>query len=299
VHFSVVPDGTSITVQTVPVGATPGYIKVINPAGTATSTQIFHAGQSDVAPTTTGFSPVSGPVGQGITITGVGFTDVQQVLFNGTPATFSVINRTSLQAAVPVGGTSGNIRIITKNGAVYTKSKFTVTAAVAGIPVVSRWVSPFSTWRPYAFGEVDIYGLNLSNVTAVRFGPANAAILSRTDTEIIVDVPIGAESGPLAVDYTKPGGGTGTTAVGPSVALLSQAITIPNSPTVDAAGVWHLRVTGYGLDDATGVEINGAAAPFTLESDGSLDVIVPANTPSRGSGNIDGLKGTHPFGYGQ
>ena len=43
---------------------------------------------------------VSGPVGTSVSVTGLAFTGATQVTFNGTPATFSVVNDTTITAVV-------------------------------------------------------------------------------------------------------------------------------------------------------------------------------------------------------
>src|SRR5207244_7879315 len=62
------------------------------------------------APTITGFSPASGPVGTAVTITGTNFDPVaseNQVKFNGVLATVTAASATSLTASVPGGATTG------------------------------------------------------------------------------------------------------------------------------------------------------------------------------------------------
>jgi reprolysin-like metallo-peptidase family M12B len=56
------------------------------------------------------FSPQLGPIGTVVTITGVNFTGVNSVTFNGTPATsFTVNNSMQITATVPNGATGGPI----------------------------------------------------------------------------------------------------------------------------------------------------------------------------------------------
>jgi len=58
-------------------------------------------------PTITSFSPTSGPVGAGVTITGTNFTGATAVKFNGTSASFTVASSTSITTSVPSGATTG------------------------------------------------------------------------------------------------------------------------------------------------------------------------------------------------
>jgi hypothetical protein len=72
----------------------PLLIALVNGIGTGTTTVTTQppATQPATGPTVTGFLPPSGPVGSSITITGTGFTKATAALFNGTPASFQVIN---------------------------------------------------------------------------------------------------------------------------------------------------------------------------------------------------------------
>ncbi len=68
-------------------------------------------------PSITSFTPAVSPVGSTITITGTGFTGVNQVRFNNTFAiTFTVVNSTTITAVVPVGATTGFITVFSSNG---------------------------------------------------------------------------------------------------------------------------------------------------------------------------------------
>ncbi len=61
-------------------------------------------------------SPASSPVGATLLISGIGFTGINSVLFNGTPATtFTVQNDNNLEVVVPVNALSGFITLIKGN----------------------------------------------------------------------------------------------------------------------------------------------------------------------------------------
>lgn len=84
------------------------------------------------APTVTGFSPTSGPVGTSVTIDGTNFIGATAVTFNGTnqPA-FTVVSATQITAAVPAGATTGPIAVTTTTGTATSAADFIVTVVPA------------------------------------------------------------------------------------------------------------------------------------------------------------------------
>jgi large repetitive protein len=86
-----------------------------------TSNQTFK-----VKPTLKTFTPVSGPVGTLVTITGTGLKQASKVTFNGTSASFTVKSDTQITATVPAGATTGKVVVFTKGGSVLSATSFTV-----------------------------------------------------------------------------------------------------------------------------------------------------------------------------
>ena len=115
--------GSSQITTSVPVGATSGPITVATPGGTATSASAFTV---VALPTISGFSPVSGPAGTLVTITGANFTGATTVKFGGSSGQFSVISDTRIVATVPTGAKTGPIAVTTPAGTVTSSSSFKV-----------------------------------------------------------------------------------------------------------------------------------------------------------------------------
>jgi uncharacterized repeat protein (TIGR03803 family) len=70
--------------------------------------------------------PTSGKVGASVIILGNGFNGATGVRFNGTVATFTVVSATEIKTNVPVGATSGTVRVTTATGALSSNVQFRV-----------------------------------------------------------------------------------------------------------------------------------------------------------------------------
>jgi len=130
----VTPTTTSPTSVTavVPAAATTGRIHVYTAAGQRTSATNFTVS----APTITSFTPLFGPVGTSVTITGTNFKGTaptfttSSVKFNTTSATtFTVNSATQITATVPTGATTGKISVTTPSGTGTSTANFTVSNA--------------------------------------------------------------------------------------------------------------------------------------------------------------------------
>lgn len=113
--------GSTFILATVPGGALTGSVTVTTGTTTLTSNQTFK-----VKPTLKTFTPVSGPVGTLVTITGTGLKQASKVMFNGTSASFTVKSDTQITATVRTGATSGKIAVTTTGGTITSSTSFTV-----------------------------------------------------------------------------------------------------------------------------------------------------------------------------
>ncbi len=87
---------------------------------------------SDGIPIITSFSPAEGAAGTEVTLTGNYFSGVSSVTFNNLgAASFVVDNATQIRATVPVGVTTGKIRITNTNGTGVSATDFTARYALA------------------------------------------------------------------------------------------------------------------------------------------------------------------------
>jgi uncharacterized repeat protein (TIGR03803 family) len=72
------------------------------------------------------FVIASGKVGSGVGILGQGFAGAMSVTFNGTAATFNVLSDTYMTATIPIGATSGFVKVVTPSGRLTSRDRFYV-----------------------------------------------------------------------------------------------------------------------------------------------------------------------------
>ena len=159
--------------------------------------------------TITEISPTSGYVGTNVTITGTGFSatasDNMVTFFGGGSnqvVTISSTSPTALVVMVPTGAASGSIRVRVNYSSPVHSSVFTVTPPPT-ISSISPAVGPVNT-------SVTIMGTNFgatpTDNTVTFLGGAGvsddrvATVSSVNATELVVEVPDRAASGPIEVE---------------------------------------------------------------------------------------------------
>nr|WP_287129271.1 hypothetical protein [Candidatus Cyanaurora vandensis] len=204
VNFNGVADPTFIVDSalkiraTAPVGATTGKITVTNPVATATSPTDFVI---SAPPTISSFTPIAGPVGGVVTITGTNFTGTNRVSFGYVDAmSFTVVSDSEIRATVANGTPTGAIRLTTPGGTATSATGFTILVA----PTVST-LNP-SSGR--VGSSVTVTGSGFTGTTAVQFnGVAASSFVIDSATRIRAIVSPGATPGPVTVMNAA---GTGT-----------------------------------------------------------------------------------------
>jgi acid phosphatase type 7 len=261
---------TSIT-AVVPAGTpSPGRWRVVTPDGTAVFDPLFTV---TGAPTITSVSPMSGPVGSTVTITGANFANVTKVTFYDSPSpNFTVNSSTSITAVVPAGTPSpGRWRVINPAYTAVYDPTFTVT----GTPTITS-ISPTS--GPVG-STVTITGSNFANVTNVTFydSPSPSWKLN-SPTSITAVVPAGTPS-PGRWRVVNPA----------YTAVYDPTFTVTGTPTITSVSPMSgpigstVTITGSNFVNVTSVTFYDSPSPnFTINSPTSITATVPSGTPSPG-----------------
>ena len=118
--------GTAVTsaVSFQAVGGTT-YSIAVDGHGGASGNVVLNWTLNSSTPTINSFSPSIGGVGTTVVINGASYTGATSVAFNGTPAAFTVISPTQINATVPAGTTTGPVTLTTPSGSVTSAASFT------------------------------------------------------------------------------------------------------------------------------------------------------------------------------
>jgi RNA polymerase sigma factor (sigma-70 family) len=221
-----------------------------------------------------GFTPTSGAPGTIVQVLGKNLTGASAVQFNGTSADFKVTSDGQITTKVPSAASSGPITIVTPNGTVTSDGVFTVPASTSA-PPSPPGISGTSPASGPVGQSVGIGGKFFTDATAVRFNGTSTEFTIVSDTLITTHVPDGATTGPITVVTPN---GTATTSTSFTVTTAAAAVT-GISPTSGATGT-TVQIGGSRLTGATAVRFNGAAAEFTIVSDGQITARVPSGATS-------------------
>jgi hypothetical protein len=242
---------------TVPSTASTGPISVIATDGTGTSSTNFL-----VEPRVSSFTPIIGPVGTLVTITGSGFTTDTTVKFNGVTSTsVTFVSANSIKATVPPGATKGNITVENIGGTTLSAAIFKVTPKIDSFTPASGPVG----------ASVTITGSTFINITDVKFGTVSATFTVNSPTQITATVPSGAVTATISVTNAD---GTGTSAT--SFTIISPPVISSFTPATGPVGTL-VTISGTNLSSVTDVKFNDVSAEsITIVSASSIKANVPA-----------------------
>ena len=110
------------------------------------------------APTISSFSPASGPVGTSVLINGTNLSAVSGVQFNGVAASvWRIVSATQISATVPLGATTGAIRVSTATASATSPTAFTVTTLPAAVVISQIYAGGGRWWSDYSHDYVELY----------------------------------------------------------------------------------------------------------------------------------------------
>ena len=232
-------------------------------------------------PSITSLTPTSGAAGTSVTIAGAYFGATQgysTVTFNGTSATPTSWNATTIVAPVPTGATTGNV-VVTVGGKASNGMTFTVAAATT--PSI---VSLNPTFGPVGTA-VTIAGANFGATqgsSTVTFNGTTATPTSWSTTSIVAPVPAGATTGNVVVTVGGVASNGMTFTVVPDTTAPVVTITAPaNGVTVSAT----ITLTATATDSDSAVSfvqfhvdgVNTGAQLTTAPYSTSLDTTTLSN----------------------
>jgi hypothetical protein len=244
---------------TLVTGAQSGPIKVVTSAGSFTTTGLVYFN-----PRITSFTPRAA-AGTTIDIYGASLIGTTSVLFGSTPATFTVLSNTNLQAVVPNNAVDGKLTITAPGGSILSSSNFFLLPGITG----------FSPAGGPAGTVVTLTGTGLRNATSVQFGSVAAqAITNLSSTQITAVVPSGTFTAPITVTTLN-----GTSLATPTPFYLPPRIDGFDPPSAQAGTT--ITLTGVNFTGATQVLLGGTNLPgFTVASTNRITVVLPDGAPS-------------------
>ncbi len=121
------------------------------------------------APTIASIAPASGSVGTSIVINGTNLSAVTGVQFNGIAASvWKLISATQLSATVPLGATTGSVRVSTATANATSPGVFTVTSPAARVLISQIYAGGGRWWSDCSNDYVELH--NPSTIPAALDG---------------------------------------------------------------------------------------------------------------------------------
>lgn len=245
-------------------------------------------------PTVTKLTPSAGTTAGGnpVVITGTNFTTptVTAVNFNGNTATFTVDSDTQITATAPAHSVGSFPVTVTNADGTSTPINYNYTSGITLAPASGSSAGGTA---------VDVYGTNLQNTTAVKFGSKPATSFTQVSpTHVQAVAPAG--NGVVGVAVTTPGGTSAPANYFYVVPPTKSSLSVTSGPT---GGGTSTTITGTNLNNASSVSFGGVAGTITANNAGAITVTTPAGTAGNASvvvatpgGSTDGLTFTYVGG---
>lgn len=226
------------------------------------------------------FAPTSGTAGTVVTLTGSGFTGLNQAwVGNAHDGTLQVVSDSKVTVTVPKDATTGAIGILNPANASFTPSSFTVSSGSTGTTYPQPYISGYTPTSGPAGTVVTLNGSGFTGTNAAWVGAAHdGTVKVVSDTQLQVTVPADASTGsigifnPLHVSFAPT-----TFTVTAATASYPQQTISGFSPASGSAGA-TITLTGTGFTGSTQAWVgNGHDAALKVVSDTQATVTVPAD----------------------
>ncbi|MFM8534668.1 MAG: IPT/TIG domain-containing protein [Acidimicrobiia bacterium] len=164
-----------------------------------------------MTPRVDSFTPLLGPAGTTVTVSGRSFTNATAVRFNGVTAGFSSVTDTQLVAVVPAGATTGPLTIVTPDGSGAGAINYTVTTSpdLTALQTNSPSIVSFGSNVTITITVTNSRASIASGVTLTDTLPTGYTFVSATSSQGtptfasgMVTCPIGAVTNGQAVTVT-------------------------------------------------------------------------------------------------
>lgn len=189
-------------------------------------------GQAPAAPGSISFSPPSGFVATGLTITGTNLDSTTNVTFNGTSASYTINSPTQITAFVPTAAASGPITVRTLGGTVTSLGSFTVSSPV---------------------------GPDMA-LTKAHVGNFNQGDIGDTYTIIVTNVGNTASSGTITVSDTLPAGLAATAISGTGWAADLSTLTCTRSDALNVGAAYPPITVTVNVSPSAPASVTNTAA---------------------------------------
>ncbi len=267
-------DSTTQITAYAPAGTGTPTVKVINAAGTGTSTGTFtYFG----APTVSSISPATGPPGGGtsVVITGTDFTPSATVRFGSADATVTSRNGTTGITVTAPAGTGSQFVTVTTAGGTSAQNNSAVFSYV-GVPTAGS-ITPGR--GPVTGGtSVALTGTNFTNATVVLVDGNAVPTTYVSTTEVDFVTPVhAAGSVPITVNT---GSTTGTGSA--TFTYASPAVTNLTPTSGPITGGTSVTVTGTDLDQVNSVTVGTGTGTITSQNATTLVFTTPVDLTAGG-----------------
>ena len=110
------------------------------------------------APTISSFAPTSGFVGTSVVINGTNLSSVTGVQFNGIPASvWKIVSATQLSATIPLGATTGPIKVSTPTTSATSSASFTITTPLTRVVISQIYAGGGRWWSDYSHDYIELH----------------------------------------------------------------------------------------------------------------------------------------------